>query len=102
MLPASQGRFRRAIAQSGAAHSVHSADSAAAIAEQIVHAIGVGKDLDALRSVPASAFVEAQARLTDTSGGFLPLPFQPTVDGHSLPQAPFDAVVAGEGVVSTC
>lgn len=102
-LPASAGRFRGAIAQSGAARHVHDADVAAGVAHQILDALGVPateRGLERLADLPATAFVDAMAAASDVRGSFLPLPFQPTVDGSTLPAQPQDAVVDGvaEGI----
>ncbi len=97
-LPASSGRFHGAIAQSGAARHVHDADVAAAVAHQVLDALGVPATpagLERLADLPVAAFVDAEAAATDVRGSFLPLPFQPAVDGSTLPTQPQDAVAAG-------
>ena len=92
--PAAAGLFHKAIPQSGAAANVSSAERATAVAERILGRLGVD-DVEALRKVPASALVDAQAGADDdlTTGGGLP--FQPVVDGAVLPRQPIDAVRSG-------
>jgi para-nitrobenzyl esterase len=89
-LPASEGWFHRAVAQSGAAHYVWDQEGAARIAHATMTAIGVDRP-EALLEVPAAAFVEAQAAIGDPDRPMLPLPFRPTVDGTTLPAHPLDA-----------
>lgn len=102
-LPASGGRFKGAIAQSGAARHVHDAEVAASVSHQVLGALGVPATpagLERLMDLPAEAFVGAQDVATDARGSFLPLPFQPTVDGTTLPTQPQEAVAGGaaEGI----
>ncbi|MGH9247338.1 MAG: carboxylesterase/lipase family protein [Acidimicrobiales bacterium] len=106
-VPAAEGLFHQAIAQSGAAHNASDQPRAASVTEQLVAALGVTPDnADALLDVPVDQLLASQdivlnhlARLTFTRG--VPpqearwLPFQPVVDGTVLPRPPLDAVVAG-------
>jgi para-nitrobenzyl esterase len=95
-LPASAGRFHRAIAQSGAAGHVHDTDGGERVARAVLAALDVDPgNLSALRDLPAEAFSEVQAGLRIPDARFLPLPFRPTVDGTSLPTAPLDALTPG-------
>lgn len=99
---AARGLFAKAIAQSGAAHNVASADQAAAVADAVVEGIG-GGGVDALLDAGADELLRVQQVVgrTVTSGGpgrpptVTGLPFGPVLDGTVLPEHPFDAVRAG-------
>jgi para-nitrobenzyl esterase len=91
-MPASDGRFHRAVAQSGTAVHVHDADGGERVARAVIDAVGVAPgDLEALLDVPAEAFSDIQATLRIPDVRFLSLPFRPTVDGTTLPVPPGDA-----------
>jgi para-nitrobenzyl esterase len=95
--PRARGLFRRAIAQSGAAHNVSSQDDALAVAERFLFELGLdGRDGDALCALPVAEILRAQR---DTSVAFgMPggnLPWQPSVDGDLLAEAPLDAIAGG-------
>ncbi len=95
-LPASKGRFHRAIAQSGAASNVSSADRASDIATKVLDELGLDRsEIARLRDVPVDALIAAQEKLSATHGLVNGLPFQPVHDGDTLPVAPLDAVAAG-------
>jgi para-nitrobenzyl esterase len=92
--PAARGLFTRAIAQSGAASWVSTADEATATARGVIERLGVrAGDTDALLAAPTDAVIEALPgwREGDGSG----LPFQPVHDGAVVPHPPLDAVAAG-------
>ncbi len=106
-LPRARGLFRRAIAQSGAASNVLSADVAAHVTAAFLEEAGL-TDLDGLRSAPVEALLAAQAALparlrSEGLHGAAPrhgslalaMPLQPVVDGIELPIPPLDAVQAG-------
>lgn len=96
-VPAAAGRFRRVIAQSGAAGHVQQPDTAEEVARRVLDALGVGpRRLADLAHLPADAFIEASAAADGGSGAFLALPFQPTVDGVLIPRHPLDAVAQGD------
>jgi len=91
--PGSAGRFRRAIAQSGAAGHVQSAESGERVARRSVELLG---GLAGLRDLPVDAFRDLPPLLdAEDEDRDLPLPFRPTVDGEVLPTAPLDALAAG-------
>ena len=96
--PGSAGLFRAAIAQSGSAGHVQSAGSAERIAAAIIAEVGVSAhSLDRLAEVPAQALIDAATALEGRiRGDGLPLPFQPTVDGTTLPRSPMEAISAGD------
>jgi para-nitrobenzyl esterase len=97
-MPAARGLFRRAIAQSGAAHNVHSRETATRVAEQFLTELDVPRARAAalLRELPPDKLLDlhqqTMLRLGQTAGL---LPFQPLVDGESLPEQPLDAVRDG-------
>jgi para-nitrobenzyl esterase len=96
-LPASDGLFHRAVAQSGAARHVQSAESGARTAAKVLDVLGIGAaHLDRLADVPAGAFRDLVETInaTDTDRD-LPLPFRPTIDGTTLPVAPIEAIRGG-------
>jgi para-nitrobenzyl esterase len=97
--PAAAGRFRRAIAQSGAARHARTPEVAEAVAARVLDALGVDRGrLERLADLPVEAFVEVQGRIGPEPGSEstdLPLLFAPTVDGYDLPQAPVQAVREG-------
>jgi para-nitrobenzyl esterase len=95
--PRARGLFQRAILQSGAAHHVHSSESAAAVTAAVLDALGLGPhDVGALRALPVDAILAAQKRVLET---FFPdtrlLRFQPAVDGDVLPRPPLEAIAEG-------
>jgi para-nitrobenzyl esterase len=96
-MPAARGLFRGAIAQSGAAHHVHSPASAARVASTLLEALGLGTtDLGKLRDVPVAKLLQAQAQvLADGSRSLGMLAFAPTIDPDTLPRHPLEAVRDG-------
>lgn len=108
-MPRAQGRFRRAIAQSGAAHQVQSAASARRIGQRLAERLGVAASRAALTEVPIERLLAAQAEL---KGEIIAhpdperwgpevvtslLPWQPVVDGEVVPAAPIQRIAAGAG-----
>lgn len=106
-MPGAAGLFRRAIAQSGAAQCVLSADTAARLGRSLCELLGVEATREAVAAVPVPRLLSAQAQLAlDVAGETDPLrwgedaarnimPFEPVVDGDVLPRAPEGAVAAG-------
>ena len=108
-MPRADGLFRRAIAQSGAAHQVSSAETAQRIGRHLAGKLGVPATRDALAAVPIARYLAAQAELKEeilahpdpqrwgaevvTSM----LPWQPTVDGVVIPAHPLERIAAGAG-----
>jgi len=96
--PAARGLFRRAIPQSGAAHNVHTRETATEVARHFLEELGIAPaDAAAkLRSVPPDKLLDTHQQTVlklGTSVGLLA--FQPLVDGDALPAPPLDAVRAG-------
>jgi len=95
-MPGARGLFRAAIPQSGAAHNVHSPESAARVVESFLEALGRPQaDLAALRALPAAQLLEAQGRVLSERRALGLLAFAPCVDPASLPVRPLDAVREG-------
>jgi para-nitrobenzyl esterase len=106
-MPRAEGLFRRAIAQSGAAHHVSSAASARRVGLRLAEKLGVEATREAIAAVPVDRMVAAQEELrADLLGHPDPerwggevvtsmLPWQPVVDGDIIPARPIDRIVAG-------
>jgi para-nitrobenzyl esterase len=95
-MPAAQGLFRGAIAQSGAAHNVHSAESAARVAKQLGESLGMETlELAKLRALPVEKLVAAQAKVLADRRAVALLAFAPVVEPRTLPRPPLEAVRDG-------
>jgi para-nitrobenzyl esterase len=106
-MPAAAGLFRRAIAQSGAARCVLSAETAARLGRSLCELLGIEATREAVTAVPVSRLLSAQVQLAlDVAGETDPLrwgedaarnimPFEPVVDGNLLPVTPESAIAAG-------
>lgn len=102
-LPRAAGLFRRAIAQSGAAHHTLPLEAAEKVTDLFCEELGV-RSVDGLHAAPVQDILEAQARLDAALGrgaglvnklGVPVLPFCPVVEGSVLPARPFEAVQRG-------
>ena len=108
-MPRADGLFRRAIAQSGAAHQVMSAATARRIGRYLAEQLGVEASREAIAAVPVQRFLAAQAELKaqllahpdpERWGAEVvtsTLPWQPVADGDVIPAPPIDRIVAGAG-----
>ena len=108
-IPRARGLFRRAIAQSGAAHHVISAATAQRVGRRLAEELGVEATREAIAAVPVDRLLRAQAALRadlaahpDPSrwGGEVVtsmLPWQPVIDGDVIPAPPLDRIAAGVG-----
>jgi len=106
-MPRAQGLFRRAIAQSGAAHHVVSAASARRVGRCLAEKLGVEATRDAVAAVPVDRLLAAQEELRAGLaahpdprrwGGEVVssmLPWQPVVDGDVIPARPIDRIADG-------
>lgn len=107
-MPDARGLFRRAIAQSGAAHNTIAPATAAAVTSVLAQAVGVDpKDTEALRSVPLEQLLAAEQEIQERSFArqepkfgdlmlsSLPIPFQPVYGTDALPDRPINAVRNG-------
>ena len=107
--PRARGLFRRAVAQSGAAHDGVSLATARAVAACVGEVAGVdATDAEALRALPLDALLAAEQDVANRSlaraesrlgeelmGRPLAMAFQPAYGTELLPQRPIDAVQAG-------
>jgi carboxylesterase type B len=108
-MPRARGLFRRAIAESGAAHTVMSAATAGRIGRILAERLGVEPTREALAAVPMDRFLAAQGELkTDVVAHPDParwgvevvttlLPFHPVLDGEVIPAPPIERIAAGAG-----
>ncbi len=104
--PSAKGMFRRAIAQSGAAHHVLTVEDAHRVTREFIKAAGIST-ADELRTWPSSKIVAVQESLcndlaitrdTDRFGegpAASTMAFQPVIGGEVLPEHPLEAVAAG-------
>ena len=105
-MPGAAGLFRRAVLQSGAAHHVLSAATAARVAGYLAAELDVPATGAALTDVPAPRVVDAQkalaaqlqaapdpARWGEVVANLMP--FEPVVDGDVLPGPPLERIAAG-------
>lgn len=105
-MPSARGLFQRAILESGAAHHAISAESALLVANRLADILGVDRSREGLATVPTGRLLAAQAQLgTEVSkkpskklwGDVAAngLPFEPVVDGDTLPAEPITAIADG-------
>jgi len=106
-MPRARGLFRRAIAQSGAAHNVSSVATARRIGRRLAAMLGVEPSRDALAALPPDRLVQAQTELKaelvahpdperwgrEMVTSFLP--WQPVIDGDVVPAPPLERITAG-------
>src|SRR5262245_2547741 len=97
-MPSARGLFARAIAQSGAAHNVHSRETATRVAEELLAELELprARAARALRELPPDKLLDLHQQTVlrlGSSAGMLP--FQPLVDGESLPGQPLEALRDG-------
>jgi carboxylesterase type B len=108
-MPRADGLFRRAIAQSGAAHQVMSDATARRVGQYLAQQLGVEATREAIAAVPVERLLAAQAKLKadllahpdpERWGGEVvtsTLPWQPVIDGDVIPAHPIDRIAAGAG-----
>jgi len=104
-----EGLFRRAIAQSGAAHNVNSATTAQRIGRILAEKLGVPATREAIAALPVERLLTAQAELRDDLVAHPNperwghevvanmLPWQPVVDGDVIDAHPLDRISSGAG-----
>ncbi len=90
-MPQAKGLYQRAILQSGASHTIHEAEKATGITRALMAALDVQQAKDLL-TVPLERLLEIQGKISVPGGG---LPFEPVIDGKTLPQRPIDAIANG-------
>ena len=107
-MPAARGLFHRVIAQSGAGHHAISTGTADKIAAALAGQLGVEPTAAAFADVPLEEVLTAHSRLIELVGldpdpakwgevAANMMPFEPVVDGDSLPGLPFGVIAAGDG-----
>jgi carboxylesterase 2/para-nitrobenzyl esterase len=105
-MPRAKGLFRRAIVQSGTAHSVNPPATAARIGRRLAERLGVPATRRAIAAISPESLLQAQAQLRDellahpdpafwSEVALSYLPWAPTVDGEIVPQRPIDRILAG-------
>jgi len=96
-LPVAQGLFQRAVAQSGAAHTIASAEEAEAAARVLLEELSLPRDgAAALRGVPVDRLLEAQHRTVfRVDGGAGVRAFRPSIDGRTLVRHPYEEIRDG-------
>jgi para-nitrobenzyl esterase len=108
-MPRAEGLFRRAIAQSGAAHHTISAATARRVGRHLAKKLGVAATREEIAAVPVDRLIQAQAELdADLTAHPDPeewgsevvaamLLWQPVVDGDVIPAPPIDRIAVGAG-----
>jgi carboxylesterase type B len=108
-MPRAEGLFRRAVAQSGAAHHVSSVSTAQRVGQRLAEKLGVAATREAIAALPVDRLLQAQAELRDDlvahpdperwgrEVAVSMLPWQPVVDGDLIPARPLDRIAAGAG-----
>jgi para-nitrobenzyl esterase len=105
-MPAAQGLFKRAIAQSGVGDRVISHEDAAKVTQDLARRLGVPPNREGFGAVRIPKLYAAQFALTQDIPrtpmrwgriGITMMPFAPVLDDDSLPQDPLDAVGSGIG-----
>jgi para-nitrobenzyl esterase len=106
-MPRAEGLFRRAIAESGAAHRVTDARTATRVGRALAARLGVEPSLEPVAAVPWADVLAASVALKDelaadpdperwgidVVASFLP--WQPVIDGRIIPVRPIDAIAGG-------
>ncbi|MCJ7605326.1 MAG: carboxylesterase/lipase family protein [Dehalococcoidales bacterium] len=97
-MPAARGTFHKAINRSGAANIAGTLDSAVRITGQYLDIFGLkGKDIDGIRGLTTWQLLDSQEKLSAMlrEKEYRATPFQPVVDGSTLPDYPMAAIGNG-------
>ncbi len=96
--PSASGLFQKAIPQSGAAHNVHTRETATHVAERFLDSLGLDRgDAATLLAIPPDKLLDTQQQTVLKLGSSVGLlPFQPLVDGDLLVEPPLEAVRKGQ------
>jgi para-nitrobenzyl esterase len=105
-MPAANGLFQKAILESGAAHHVIDAPSAKLVATRFAAILGVAPSREAIGAVSRERILDAQGQVAAEVSkkprkrlwgdvALNGLPFEPVVDGYSLPCHPLRAIQDG-------
>lgn len=105
-LPQTKGLFQRAILQSGAAHHFLSPGTAKMVGGYLADKLGVPATLEGITAAPVDKLLQAQVQLSgeafanpdpvrwgEVAANLMP--FEPVVDGKTVPARPIDAIVTG-------
>jgi len=107
--PAAAGLFRRAVLQSGAAYQTHDIVSARLVTARFAELLGIEASRAAFETVPLERMLAAQPDLRAElwsdpdpakwgSTVATMLPFEPVVDGETLPEDPAVVIARGDGL----
>jgi len=106
-MPRAKGLFRRAIAQSGGAHQVISAETALRVGRRVAETLGVAATREAIAAVPVERLFKAQVVLKTELATHPDMErwgremvvsqmlWQPVVDGTVIPAQPIDLIAGG-------
>ena len=97
-MPVAQGKFHKAILESGAANTVGALEDSVKITEQYLKILDVhAGDVEAMRSLTVKQLLSAQQELEDRmrEAEHRITPFQPVVDGITIPEMPIKAINNG-------
>jgi para-nitrobenzyl esterase len=97
-MPAAKGKFHKAINRSGAANVVGTLESAVKITEQYIKIFNItGKDIDGLRQLTVKQLLDGQQQLQLKlrEAEYRATPFQPVIDGKTIPEYPIEAIRKG-------
>ena len=107
-MPRAKGLFRRVIAESGAGHHVLSPATAQRVGGYLADKLSVTATREAIAAVPTDRLLMAQIELSgeafanpdpvhwgEVAASLMP--FEPVVDGDTLPVRPIDGIAAGAG-----
>lgn len=108
-MPDARGAFRRAIVQSGGAHHVSTAATAERIGRRLAELMGVAPSREAIAQAPRERLIEAQVALRSAleappdptfwaEVALTGLPWQPVIDGTTVPEHPLERIRAGAAV----
>lgn len=91
VMPASRGLFKRAILESGAAHSIQTGEEGAQVARDLFALLGI-KQVAELVEIPLETLLAAQTKLLEQKplGGI-----RPVVDGRDIPEEAIQAITSG-------
>jgi para-nitrobenzyl esterase len=91
-MPRAKGLFRRAILQSGAAHTIHRPEQSNAFAQRVLGTLEINElSPERLRSLTPEQLIVASLKTTQPGS----TPFQPVIEGNQIPVHPIEAVRGG-------
>jgi para-nitrobenzyl esterase len=108
-MPRAERLFRRAIAQSGAAHQAIPVETAQKVTGELAKRLGLEATWEAIAAVPVDCLLQAQ---TELKADLIAHPdparwgretlvntmlWQPVIDGDVIPAPPLDCIAAGAG-----